>query len=154
MTERSVVHATFVIKRVFDAVPSRVFAAWADPKAKAKWFGAPDEGTDFHSMDFKLGGKEISRGRGPDGKRYSFDATYLDIVENQRIVYAYDMHLDDERISVSLSTVEIVAAGKGTRLTYTEQGAYLDGLDSPDQREHGTAMLLDTLGKSLEKATA
>ena len=42
----------------------------------------------------------------------------------------------------------------GTRLTYTEQGAYLDGLDTPEQREEGTAQLLDALGASLDGAPA
>ncbi len=150
MTERSVVHATFVIKRDFDAPPARVFAAWADPRAKAKWFSAPDEGTDFHTLDFRLGGKEESRGIGPNGKRYAFEAHYLDIVQDRRIVYAYDMHLDDQRISVSLGTIDIAPQGKGTRLTYTEQGAYLDGLDRPEDREHGTRGLFDALEKSLK----
>ena len=41
------------------------------------------------------------------------------------------MHLDDTRISVSLATVELKPAGKGTRLIFTEQGAFLDGYDDP-----------------------
>ncbi len=38
MTDRSVTHATFVVERRYDASPARVFAAWADPAAKARWF--------------------------------------------------------------------------------------------------------------------
>ena len=68
-----------------------------------------------------------------------------------RIVYAYDMHLEGTRISVSLGTVELEPEGDGTRLTYTEQGAYLDGLDSADQRESGTGGLLDALGAELAR---
>lgn len=150
MTERSVVHASFVVKRDFAASPARVFAAWADPKAKARWFGAPDEGTDFHTLDFRQGGKEISRGNGPDGRRYTYAAVYLDIVENRRIVYAYDMLLEGERISVSLGTIEIIAQGNGTRLIYTEQGAFLDGRDRVEDREHGTRELFDALERSLK----
>jgi hypothetical protein len=60
------------------------------------------------------------------------------------------MHLDGSRISVSLSTVELIAEGAGTRMVYTEQGAYLDGLDTPEQREAGTRELFDALGKLLE----
>ena len=40
--ERLVQHETFSIERIYDAAPSRVFAAWADPKAKEQWFGGPD----------------------------------------------------------------------------------------------------------------
>jgi uncharacterized protein YndB with AHSA1/START domain len=70
-------------------------------------------------------------------------------VPDERIVYAYDMHLDDRRISVSLATVELKAARAGARLIFTEQGAFLDGLDTPEQREQGTGSLLDALAKEL-----
>ena len=43
--------------------------------------------------------------------------------------------------------------GDGTRLVYTEQAAYLDGADTPEQRQAGTEQLLDALGESL-KASA
>ncbi|HEV2682294.1 MAG TPA: SRPBCC domain-containing protein [Rhodanobacter sp.] len=49
----------------------------------------------------------------------AFDCRYWDIVPNQRIVYSYDMHLDDRRISVSLSTLELGPEGRGTRMRYT-----------------------------------
>jgi uncharacterized protein YndB with AHSA1/START domain len=38
MTERSVVHATFVINRVYDASPARVFRAFSNPEARDRWF--------------------------------------------------------------------------------------------------------------------
>jgi hypothetical protein len=69
-------------------------------------------------------------------------------------VYAYEMYSDDARISVSLGTVQLEPEGDGTRLTYTEQGAYLDGLDVPEQREEGTGALLDALGAELSREPA
>jgi hypothetical protein len=39
--------------------------------------------------------------------------------------------------------------GTGTRLIFTAQRAYLDGHDTPAQREQGTGALLDTLGAEL-----
>ena len=51
---------------------------------------------------------------------------------------------------MSVATVELVAEGTGTRLTLTEQGAYLDGLDQPSQREKGTTELMDKLGSALD----
>jgi len=44
---------------------------------------------------------------------------------------SYEMHIDQARISVSLATTELRSERTGTRLIYTEQGAYLDGLDKP-----------------------
>ena len=85
---------------------------------------------------------------------FTYDALYYDIVEDERIVIAYEMHMDDARISVSLATVEFSPAGTGTRLLLTEQGAFLDGHDTPAQREHGTGELLDSLGAALERQPA
>lgn len=145
----SVAHATFVVERTYDAAPSRVFAAWSEPEAKARWFGGSDG--EFE-LDFRVGGREFSRGGPPDGPVYTFDGRYQDIVSDERIVYAYEMQLDDRRISVSLATVEFKPASGGTNLVFTEQGAFLDGLDSPEQREEGTGSLLDALGEELRRA--
>jgi uncharacterized protein YndB with AHSA1/START domain len=142
MTERSVKHATFQIERNYGATPAQVFAAWATPEAKAQWFGT-GEPDDF---DFRVGGREHSEGSGPNGTSYRYDALYQDIVPDRRIVYTYDMALNGERISVSVATVELEESDGGTRLVYTEQGAYLDGLDEPSMREGGTGGMLDKLG--------
>jgi len=100
-------------------------------------------------MDFRVGGHERFGGLTPEGTRYSYDALYYDIVPDQRIVYSYEMYSGDDRMSVSLTTVEIVPDQDGTKLTYTEQGAFLDGIDKPEDREEGTASILDNLGKYL-----
>ena len=69
---------------------------------------------------------------------------------SQRIVHTYDMHRDDARISVSVATIEFEAVGDTTRLTLTEQGVFLDGLDTPAEREHGTNAMLDALRSHLQ----
>jgi len=148
MSDRSVTHATFVVERTYPADRGRVFKAWADPRAKALWFGGPD-GDEQLDLDFRVGGKETSRGT-VNGSEFRYEATYHDIVGDERIVYAYDMYMDGTRISVSLGTVELSADGGGTRLVYTEKGAYLDGHDTPAQRQEGTEQLLEALGESLK----
>jgi hypothetical protein len=59
------------------------------------------------------------------------------------------MHADDVRISVSLVTVEIVPDAGATRLVYTEQAAFLDGIgtsiDESEYRRRGTEWHLNTL---------
>lgn len=148
MSDRSVEHATFTVERTYPASPARVFAAFADPAQKARWFG-PGDGVPNQSFDFRVGGVESMAGEG-GGTSYRYDAVYQDIVADQRIVYTYDMHLAGERISVSVATVELMAAGAGTRLVLTEQGVFLDGLDQPASREKGTNELMDTLGTTLD----
>ena len=72
------------------------------------------------------------------------------MVSNERLVYAYEMHLDARRISVSLTTIELQREGDGTRLLLTEQGAFLDGYDDAGARERGTGFLLDRLKATLD----
>ena len=56
------------------------------------------------------------------------------------------MLLDDRLTSVSLATVELHPGGDGgTHLIFTEHGAFLDDLEDPSEREHGTGLLLDGL---------
>ncbi|MES3026659.1 MAG: SRPBCC family protein [Pseudomonadota bacterium] len=151
MTERSVSHATFVIERAYDAAPARVFAAWASPEAKSLWFGnlaKPDPG---YQLDFRVGGRELNKGGPEGGAVYTHDGVYLEIVPDQRIALSYTMDMDQTRISVSIATVELKADGGRTRLIYTEQGAYFDGHDKPEFREHGTKELLNNLAAYLAR---
>ena len=150
MTDRSVTHSTWSLERTYDARPARVFAAFADKEAKSQWFGGGEELQ--WDLDFRVGGREVNIGRTDSGTVFALEAVYQDVVPDERIVYSYDMKMNDERISVSLATVQLEAVDGGTRLTFTEQGAYLDGLDTPEQREHGTGELLDALGRSVQGA--
>jgi uncharacterized protein YndB with AHSA1/START domain len=150
MTERSVTHDTFAIERDYEAPPERTFAAWAEPEAKAGWFPIADDPDSGYEFDFRVGGREVGSGK-VEGSTFKYEAVYQDIVPNERIVYSYDMHMDGTRISVSLATVEFKADGDGTRLVFTEQGAFLDGLDTAEQRQQGTGTLLDALGEELQR---
>jgi uncharacterized protein YndB with AHSA1/START domain len=141
---RSAEHGTFTITRTYPVPPERVFAAWSSQEAKARWFGAPG-----YELDFRVGGTEINRGGPPGGPVFTFEATYRDIVPGERIVYGYVMDADDRLISVSVTTVEFAAAPSGTTLTFTEQGVFLDGADTPAIREKGSGELLDALGAAL-----
>jgi uncharacterized protein YndB with AHSA1/START domain len=149
MSTRSTEHATFTIERTYNAAPERVFAAWADPAAKARWFGPGTLAHEGYALEFAVGGRERLAVAAPDGAVYRYDAHYQEIVPDRRIVYAYTMDRDEKRISVSVATVEVESADAGTRLTFTEQAAYLDGADTPAAREHGTRELLEKLDGAL-----
>jgi uncharacterized protein YndB with AHSA1/START domain len=60
------------------------------------------------------------------------------------------MYDGDTRISVSLATVEFFPVGEGTRVIYTEQAAFLDGLDNPRSRREGWGQIFKSLGQFLE----
>lgn len=142
----SVVHDSFSITRSYPVAPEKAFAAWTTLDAKRQWFGNEEgiEPVGEQTLDFRVGGAEHFSAKA-EGKVFDFDATYCDIVENERIVWTYDMKMDGQRISVSLATVEIVGAPGGTTLVMTEQGAFLDGLDTNEQRAEGTRQFLDNL---------
>jgi uncharacterized protein YndB with AHSA1/START domain len=149
---RSVVHGVFHLERTYDATPEQVYKALSDEAAKNRWFYGPQGWRPIERfMDFRVGGRERAKGRLEGGVTTTFDAIYHDIVPRERIVYTYEMHLDERKISVSLATLQIEPAGSGrTKLKVSEQGAFLDGYDDAGSREHGTGILLDQLGASLK----
>jgi uncharacterized protein YndB with AHSA1/START domain len=149
MTERSVTHGTFVIERNYPVTPERVFAAFSDPATKHRWF-VDDEASaaeDF-GMDFRVGGVEQKRFTNKHGV-FTNNTVYLDIVPDKRIVFAYTMSMGNKRFSSSQATVELLAAGKGTDLIFTEQGAFFAGADGPKMREDGWRALFESLAKEL-----
>lgn len=155
MTDRSLHHATFTIERKLDFAPSLVFSAWSDLETKSRWFSGPPEwGLDDQSLDFRVGGREHSYGGPPGGAVHKYDAVYKDIVENERIVIAFDMHLDETLITVSTATVEFRPNGSGTRMIFTEQIVFLDGVDNLAGRREGTEAMVDNLVAELNRMYA
>ena len=128
-----------------------MYNALSDKEAKSRWFFGPAGWRLIErTMDFRVGGRERVKGGFEGGVTTTFDAVYHDIVPLERIVYTYEMHLDDRKISVSLATLQIKPEGKGrTKLVIDEQGAFLDGYDDAGSRERGTRDLLDKIGASL-----
>lgn len=148
--ERSTHHGTFVIERNYPAAPARVFAAWTSPEAKARWNVCHDDWRVVeHQLDFRVGGREVQRTGPPGGPMHVFEGRFIDIVPDQRIVYAYEMRVDDTRVSVSLATVEVHAEGRRTRLVFTEQVVFLDGHGDLEEREEGTRVGFDRLAIAL-----
>jgi len=150
---RSVAHGTFSISRTFDAPPALVFRALSDPAAKAEWFhGGQGYQTVSRAMDVRPGGREHLQGKWDNGLVSTFDAVYFDVIPNERLVYSYEMHMGERKISVSLAVFELKAVGQGTQLTLTEHGAFLDGYDDAGSREHGSGLLLDAIGEWVRQA--
>jgi uncharacterized protein YndB with AHSA1/START domain len=145
--ERSQTYGTFVIERSYPAPLERIWHALSDNDARDQWFGGGPE-FEIHdkSHDFRVGGQGTEFGRWKGGPESRFVSTYTDIVERQRIVFTYDMWVDGQHLSTSLTTIALEPEGDATRLTYTEQAVHFDGLDSIEGREEGTNGLLDLLG--------
>lgn len=145
--ERVVVHSDFTLERRLDASTEAVFAAWGDESAKRSWFAAEAES---YRLDFTCGGSELIDSTPADGHRVRFRATYHDILASERIVFSAVLSSDGRPATASLTTVEFVPEGNGTRLVLTEQDVFLDGLERPEWRESGTGTWLDALVHHVE----
>jgi uncharacterized protein YndB with AHSA1/START domain len=157
MEQQSVVHSTFVIERSYNAKPERVFAAFADPAQKRRWFiESEHQEVEHYEMDFRVGGLELARftfeeGTPVDGIPFTTESRFQDIVPNRRLVFAATMTLGEKRISAALVTVEFLPAPKGTDLICTHQGAFFEGADGPAMREEGWRVLLGRLAEEFSR---
>lgn len=155
MSERTVTCSTFTIERTLAASPEQVFAAFADVDQKTRMLApsddeAPGESVAHGEFDFRVGGRERFEFIEEDGRRMKYDAMYYDIVPNQRIVYSYEMYAEGSRISVSVATIQLLEVATATTLIWTEQGAFLDGLDTSELREGGTTWMIDNMAEHFE----
>lgn len=113
---------TVRLHRVLRAPPERVYRAFLDPDAMAKWL--PPNGFTckvFH-MDAKVGGSyKMAFTNFGSGKSHSFGGEYLELVPNERIRYT-DKFDDPNMTDVMQTTVSLKSVFCGTELNVTQEG--------------------------------
>jgi len=134
VTDPTTIHNTFVVERSYAKPPTRVFAAFADPAQKRRWYAdGKNHHTDAYELDFRVGGAETSSYR--MGETTPFPGAVLattgiieDIVPEQRIVISSTMSLGGRRISSALITFEFIANDGGCDLIRLRRspGQHLD----------------------------
>lgn len=156
MTQPTILHNTFVIEHSYPVPPERLFAAFADPGQKRKWFvESPNNDVKEYSLDFRVGGNEIVYyqmlpGTPLPGALFSVRSNYQLINPGKQIVAANTMILNDHCISAALISFEFLPTASGTDLVCTHQAAFFEGADGPEMRQMGWKSLLDKLAKVLE----
>jgi uncharacterized protein YndB with AHSA1/START domain len=147
-------HTTFVIEKDLPGSTRHAFRFWSEFDFKRKWTSCHTDWTVLEdTFDFRSGGSEVTRWRMPEGQVFGFRAHYFQIVPAARIIYAYEMTLGRTTVSTSLATVEFAVQGGVTKMTFTEQAAFLDGSD-PAIRSSGTEMGFDRLVAVMEQELA
>src|ERR1044072_6835965 len=110
----SVTHAGFSIERRYPQTPAQTFSAFAEPDLRRQWFANPGGWADGEwELDFRVGGGERNAGGEETGTYREVRSRFHDIVEDERIVFAYDLLHDHRLMSVSLATVEFHPDGEG-----------------------------------------
>jgi uncharacterized protein YndB with AHSA1/START domain len=113
---------TVKLHRVLRATPERVYRAFIDADAMAKWL-PPDGFTGkVHQLDPKKGGTyRMSFTNFTTGKSHSFHGEYLELVPNERLVYTD--RFDDPGLEGEMrTTVQLRKVSVGTEVEIVQEG--------------------------------
>lgn len=147
-------HTTFVIERDLPGSPKHAFRFWTEHELKRQWTSChPDWTVLEDTFDARIGGLEVVRWRASEGVEYGYRAHYLDLVPGKLIIYAYAMNTGALQNSAALATIEFVGKRGKTKMTYTEQAAFLDAADAKG-RSRGTEMGFERLVLAIERSLA
>jgi uncharacterized protein YndB with AHSA1/START domain len=113
---------TVELHRVLKAKPERVYRAFTDAAAMAKWIPPYGFTATVHHMDAKVGGSyKMSFTNFTTGKSHSFGGEYLELVPNEKLRYT-DRFDDPNLPGDILVTVELRAVMCGTELRVVQSG--------------------------------
>jgi uncharacterized protein YndB with AHSA1/START domain len=113
---------TIRLHRVLRATPKRVYRAFLDPDAKAKWLPPNGFTGKVHHLDPKVGGTyKMSFTNFTTGKSHSFGGTYLELVPNERLRYT-DKFDDPNLPGEMVTTITLKKVSCGTELNVVQEG--------------------------------
>ena len=113
---------TIRLHRVLNAPPERVYRAFLDPDAKAKWLPPYGFTCKVHHMDAKVGGTyKMSFTNFTSGKSHSFGGRYVELKDGERIVYTD--RFDDPNLPGEMrTTVTLKKVSVGTEVSIVQEG--------------------------------
>jgi uncharacterized protein YndB with AHSA1/START domain len=75
------------LSRIIDASREKVFKAWTDPELLKRWFAPLPWTTPHAELDVRPGGANLIVMKGPQGQEFPNRGIYLEVVENERLVF-------------------------------------------------------------------
>lgn len=113
-----------VLTRLIDAPRAKLFKCWTDPKLIPQWFAPKPWTTPKVEVDPRAGGSSLIVMRGPDGQEFPNRGVYLEVVENERIVFT-DAFVDAWTPSEKPFFVGIITfADEGGKTRYTARARH------------------------------
>jgi uncharacterized protein YndB with AHSA1/START domain len=114
--------STIRLHRVLRSTPERVYRAFLDPDAKAKWLPPNGFTGKVHHIDARVGGSyKMSFTNFTTGKSHSFGGQYLELVPHERI--RYTDKFDDPNLPGAMQvTVSLKKVSVGTEVNITQEG--------------------------------
>lgn len=114
--------STINLHRVLRATPERVYRAFLDPDAKAKWLPPNGFTGKVHHIDARVGGTyRMSFTNFTTGQSHAFGGEYIELVPNERIRYT-DKFEDPNLPGTIEVTVNLTKVSCGTELTIVQKG--------------------------------
>jgi uncharacterized protein YndB with AHSA1/START domain len=137
MSAISTDHGTITVERILDAPVARVYAAFADPKAREAWAAPSDTAVfAYDEVDFRVGGRDLARCGPREDPRFRVEARYVDIVPERRVVSTETIRDIDRLLAVNITALELRAEGDRTHVKITVQVTSFVG---PDMIKHTKA---------------
>ena len=113
---------TIRIHRVLRAAPEKIYRAFLDPEAMAKWLPPNGFTGKVHEMEAKVGGSyKMSFTNFTTGQTHSFGGTYLELMPHERIRHT-DRFDDPNLPGVMKTTVSLEQVFCGTELNIVQEG--------------------------------
>ncbi len=126
-----------VLERIFDAPREKVYRAWTEPKLLKQWFVPRPWTISGVSLDVRSGGSSLIVMRDPDGNDYPNPGIYLEVVENEKLVFTDAFTAawqpSEKPFMTAIITFEDVSDDAGDKTRYTARARHWT---VEDRKEH------------------
>ena len=126
-----------VLTRLIDAPREKLFRAWTDPELLRLWFAPKPYETPVAELDVRPGGSNLIVMRGPDGVDMPNRGVYLEVVENERLVFTDAFVAAWEPSAKPFMTVILTFEDEGGQTRYTARARHWTAADRERHEQMG-----------------